>query len=71
MQVCPKCQNQTLAVDFRGVGIYERHVHCYTCGLLHVRGAAQDSIKRQLNPAWWEKEQVRRLKNAVKIVAQD
>jgi len=67
MKVCPKCGYQTLAQEECGTGIYERHVRCYTCGLLHVRGAGQDSIKRQVNPELYESEWLKKQKTNVHI----
>jgi len=67
MQKCPKCKSKTLVQDEFGMGMWERHVKCHTCGLLHVRGAATDSIKKQLEPQWWEKEEKKRARQPVKI----
>ena len=67
MDVCPKCKNKTLVQEEFGMGIWERHVKCHTCGLLHVRGAVQDSIQRQVNPDAFERVMQKRIRHAVKF----
>lgn len=64
---CPKCGANTLSFETHGMGVYERHVRCYTCGLLHVRGAGQDSIKRQVAPELYENERLKKQKTNVHI----
>lgn len=64
---CPKCGANTLSLETHGMGVWERHVRCWTCGLLHVLGAVQDSIQRQVDPVGFERVMQKRIGGKVQI----